>query len=143
MKIIILFVLFNLIYSQNKKIDFNPDLLNDPEPNWPQIVNPLSDSFESESAISSKNESIQADIEGFRVQVFATQDRRKAEGIKEELLFKLDENIYIIFEAPNYKVRIGNFLDRDDAEKLRIALVKESLSSSWIVRTKIQPEVKE
>ena len=143
MKIIILFLLFNLIYSQNKKIDFNPDLLNDPEPNWPQIVNPLSDSFESESIISSKNDSIQVDIEGFRVQVFATQDRKKAEGIKEELLFKFDENIYIIFEAPNYKVRIGNFLDRDDAEKLRMELVKESLSSSWIVRTKIQAEVKE
>ena len=143
MKIIILFLLFNLIYSQNKKIDFNPDLLNDPEPNWPQIVNPLSDSFESESAISSKNESIQADIEGFRVQVFATQDRRKAENIKEELSFKFGDNIYIIFEAPNYKVRIVNFLDRDDAEKLRIALVKENLSSSWIVRTKIQPKLKE
>ena len=143
MKIIILFVQFNLIYSQNKKIDFNPDLLNDPEPNWPQIVNPLSGSFESESIISSKNDSIQPDIEGFRVQVFATQDRRKAEGIKEELLFKFDDNIYIIFEAPNYKVRIGNFLDRDDAEKLRMELVKESLSSSWIVRTKIQAEVKE
>ena len=96
MKIIILFVLFNLIYSQNKKIGFNPDLLNDPEPNWPQIVNPLSDSFELESAISSKNESIQADIEGFRVQVFATQDRRKAEGIKEELSFKFDESIYTV-----------------------------------------------
>ena len=143
MKIIILFVLFNLIYSQNKKIDFNPDLLNDPEPNWPQIVNPLSDSFESESKISSKSDSIQADIEGFRVQVFATQDRKKAEGIKEELSFKFDESIYIIFEAPNYKVRIGNFLDRDDAEKLRMELVRESSSSSWIVRTKIQPEVKQ
>ena len=142
MKILILSVLFNLIYSQNKKIDFNPDLLNDPEPNWPQIVNPLSDSFESESAINSKNDSVQADIEGFRVQVFATQERRKAEGIKEELSFKFDENIYIIFEAPNYKIRIGNFLDRDDAEKLRMILVKENLSSSWIVRTKIKPEVK-
>ena len=77
------------------------------------------------------------------MQVFATQDRKKAEGIKEELSFKFDESIYIIFEAPNYKVRIGNFLDRDDAEKLRIELVKESLSSSWIVRTKIQAEGKE
>ena len=143
MKILILSLLFNLIYSQNKKIDFNPDLLNAPEPNWPKIVNPLSFSFESESAISLKNDSIQADIEGFRVQVFATQDRRKAEGIKEELSFKFDESIYIIFEAPNYKVRIGNFLDRDDAEKLRMELVKESLSSSWIVRTKIQAEIKE
>ena len=139
MKIIILFVLFNLIYSQNKKIDFNPDLLNDPEPNWPQIVNPLSGSFESESAISSKNDSVQADIEGFRVQVFATQDRRKAEGIKEELSFKLDESIYIIFEAPNYKVRIGNFIDRRKAENFRIELAKNGYSSAWIIRTKIDP----
>ena len=77
------------------------------------------------------------------MQVFATQDRRKAESLKEELSFKFDESIYIIFEAPNYKVRIGNFLDRNDAEKLRMELVKESLSSSWIVRTKIQAEIKE
>ncbi|MBD01518.1 MAG: hypothetical protein CMG45_00475 [Candidatus Marinimicrobia bacterium] len=143
MKIIIPILVFNLIYSQNKKIDFNPDLLIDPELNWPQIVNPLSSSFSSKVAISSNNDSIPADIEGFRVQVFATQDRRKAEDIKEELSFKIDEGIHIIFEAPNYKVRIGDFLDRDNAEKLRMTLVKEGLSSSWIVRTKIQPKLKE
>lgn len=143
MKIIISILVFNLIYSQNKKIDFNPDLLIDPELNWPQIVNPLSSSFSSEIAISSNNDSIPADIEGFRVQVFTTQDRQKAEDIKEELSFKLDGGIHIIFEAPNYKVRIGDFLDRNNAEKLRMVLVKEGLSSSWIVRTKIQPKIKE
>ena len=52
MKIIILFVLFNLIYSQNKKIDFNPDLLNDPD--WTQIgMNPFRHSYFYDKATGS------------------------------------------------------------------------------------------
>ncbi|MEC9006502.1 MAG: SPOR domain-containing protein [Candidatus Neomarinimicrobiota bacterium] len=139
MKTIFPILFFSLIYSQNKKIDFNPQLLNDPEPQWPQIMNPLS-SLDSKTISNSTSDSLLFDIEGFRVQVFATQDRNKAENVKKDLEIVNGEAVYIIFEAPNYKVRIGNFLDRDGAEKLRQELVKQNFPSSWIVRTRIQPE---
>ena len=139
MKTIFPILFFSLIYSQNKKIDFNPQLLNDPEPQWPQIMNPLS-SLDSKTISNSTSDSLLFDIEGFRVQVFATQDRNKAENVKKDLEIVIGEAVYIIFEAPNYKVRIGNFLDRDGAEKLRQELVKQNFPSSWIVRTRIQPE---
>ena len=141
MKTIFPILFFSLIYSQNKKIDFNPQLLNDPEPQWPQIMNPLS-SLDSKTISNSTSDSLLFDIEGFRVQVFATQDRNKAENVKKDLEIVIGEAVYIIFEAPNYKVRIGNFLDRDGAEKLRQELVKQNFPSSWIVRTRIQPESK-
>ena len=47
------------------------------------------------------------------------------------------EKIYIIFEAPNYKVRIGNYIDREDAEEVRSFLTNKGFPSAWIVRTKI------
>ena len=53
------------------------------------------------------------------------------------------DTVYTDFETPLYKLRIGNFLDRDDAEILRMRLVSLDFSSSWIVRTRIQPELKE
>ncbi len=140
MKTVLPILLFSLIYSQNKKIEFNPELLNDPEPQWPQIVNPLS-SFDSKTINNTISDSLLVEIEGFRVQIFATQDRNKAESIKIDLELAIAESVYIIFEAPNYKVRIGNFLDRDSAEKLRQELVKKNFPSSWIVRTRIQPMV--
>jgi len=139
MKTIFPILFFSLIYSQNKKIDFNPQLLNDPEPQWPQIMNPLS-SLDSKTISNTTSDSLLVEIEGFRVQVFATQDRNKAENVKKDLEIVIGEAVYIIFEAPNYKVRIGNFLDRDGAEKLRQELVKQNFPSSWIVRTRIQPE---
>tara|TARA_B100001989_G_C24365643_1_gene376766 strand:+ start:26 stop:451 length:426 start_codon:yes stop_codon:yes gene_type:complete len=141
MRYLLIFLQVSVLFSQNNA-SFNPDLLIDPEPRWPEILNPLSDNEVKTSASRSLDSNI-TEIEGFRVQIFATQDRNKADQLQEELALKFDEKIYVIFEAPNYKLRIGNFLDRDDAEILRMRLVSSDFPSSWIVRTRIQPELKE
>jgi len=141
MRYLLILLQVGVLFSQNNA-SFNPDLLVDPEPRWPEILNPLSDNEVRTSASRSLDSNI-TEIEGFRVQIFATQDRNKADQLQEELALKFDEKIYVIFEAPNYKLRIGNFLDRDDAEILRMRLVSSDFPSSWIVRTRIQPELKE
>lgn len=141
MRYLLILLQVSVLFSQNNA-SFNPDLLIDPEPRWPEILNPLSDNEVKTSASRSLDSNI-TEIEGFRVQIFATQDRNKADQLQEELALKFDEKIYVIFEAPNYKLRIGNFLDRDDAEILRMRLVSSDFPSSWIVRTRIQPELKE
>ena len=141
MRYLLIFLQVSVLFSQNNA-SFNPDLLIDPEPRWPEILNPLSDNEVKTGASRSLDSNI-TEIEGFRVQIFATQDRNKADQLQEELALKFDEKIYVIFEAPNYKLRIGNFLDRDDAEILRMRLVSSDFPSSWIVRTRIQPELKE
>tara|TARA_B100000575_G_scaffold69190_1_gene53617 strand:- start:113 stop:538 length:426 start_codon:yes stop_codon:yes gene_type:complete len=141
MRYLLILLQVGVLFSQNNA-SFNPDLLVDPEPRWPEILNPLSDNEVKTSSSRSLDSNI-TEIEGFRVQIFATQDRNKADQLQEELALKFDEKIYIIFEAPNYKLRIGDFLDRDDAEILRMRLVSSDFPSSWIVRTRIQPELKE
>ena len=141
MRYLLVLLQLGILFSQNNA-SFNPDLLVDPEPRWPEILNPLSDNDVETNAGKSLDSNI-TEIEGFRVQIFATQDRNKADQLQEELALKFDEKIYIIFEAPNYKLRIGDFLDRDDAEILRMRLVSSDYPSSWIVRTRIQPDLKE
>ena len=80
---------------------------------------------------------IQINDEGFRIQVFATRERANAERLVNELSVLYNEKIYIIFEAPNYKVRIGNYIDREDAEEVRSFLTNKGFPSAWIFRTKI------
>ena len=141
MKLLVLIFLPSIIFSQNNT-SFNPDILIDPELRWPEIMNPLTNNNFIESIDRSIDSNI-TEIEGFRVQVFATQDRAKADKLQKELALKFKENIYIIFEAPNYKLRIGDFLDRDEAEILRRELAGSNYPSSWIIRTKIQPVILE
>jgi len=57
---------------------------------------------------------------GFRVQVANTQNRDEANAVKAELLRRFpDEKSYLLYQAPNFRVRIGNFLTQKDAFQLR------------------------
>jgi hypothetical protein len=59
------------------------------------------------------------------VQVVNTNKRDDATRVKSELLSRFPEHkSYIMFQAPYFKVRIGNFLKREDAEKLRKQLMR-------------------
>lgn len=57
---------------------------------------------------------------GFRIQAANTQNRDEANAVKAELLRRFpDEKSYLLYQAPNFKVRIGNFLTQRDAFQLR------------------------
>ena len=111
MKFILIILSVSISFSQQKKIKFDANKLNDPKPNWPKISSPFS------SDVLNYNQTIDQD------------------SIIIEELFEY--KIYVIFEAPNYKVRIGDFIDRQKAEKFRKKLSGNGYSSAWIIRTKI------
>ena len=136
----ILFIIFStLLIAQDKKIKFDADKLIDPEPRWPIISSPLN----SQNLITNKVsiDSTQFIIEGYRVQILATKQLVNAEKLQKDLSSILNQKIYIVFEAPNYKVRVGNFIDRSKAENFRKNLIKEGYQSSWIIRTRIEPKI--
>ena len=136
-KLLIYFSILSIYFSQNK-LKLNPNKLNDPKINWPVIVNPINSEDETNDKVLSID-STTIVIEGFRVQLLATRDRFSAEKFQSELEQIYNEKIYIIFEAPNYKVRIGNFIDRQSAEKMRKDFSNKGYPSAWIIRTKIEP----
>jgi hypothetical protein len=52
----------------------------------------------------------------------------------------VSDSVYVDFEAPNYKVRIGDFIDRKSAESLQKGLVQMGYNSAWILRTRINSQ---
>jgi len=75
---------------------------------------------------------------GFRVQLASTSSRDDAFKMKTDLLLKFPvEKAYVIFQSPYFKVRIGNFLKKDDAEKFRKQYAKLLPQGVYIVEDAI------
>ena len=58
------------------------------------------------------------ELPGYRIQVLATTSLTTAKETKASFLqLYEDYKVSIVFEAPNYKVRIGNYVNRFDANR--------------------------
>jgi hypothetical protein len=75
---------------------------------------------------------------GYRVQVVSTSNRDQAFKIKGDLLSRFpDQKSYTLFQAPNFKVRIGNFLKKADAEKFKLQLMRMYTTGVFVVEDAI------
>lgn len=95
---------------------------------------PQIDSLIAKRLALSKNSRSGSSIEvsGFRVQVFSGLERQQAYA--EQAKFKVRfpaNNTYISYIQPNYRVRVGDFRTRLEAEKFMIEL-KRYYSSMFI-----------
>jgi hypothetical protein len=78
--------------------------------------------------------------DGFRVQVLASNSITKADSLSIILNSTLEDSVYVVYETPNYKVRIGDYVVREDADKMRQNLHKMGYRSAWVIRTRITPQ---
>ncbi len=76
---------------------------------------------------------------GYRVQVFAARDRDvAADAVGRLREQQVADPVYMEWVDPWYKVRVGDFTDRESAERLRDRLVELGFPEAWIVRTTIR-----
>lgn len=107
-----------------------------------QKSNALPNSF----VVDDIKESIQnmnSDV-GYRIQLISTSDRTKAQKVvadfndwifqNEAITYKAET--YIIFKQPNYRVHIGDFKTRIQANEF-IKAVKRRFSDAWIIQDTI------
>ena len=83
-------------------------------------------------------------VDGFRVQIYASnvQQRAKQEAteLQQRIESQLDMPVYILSEPPFWKVRVGNFHTREEANVYKASLLNlfpELISSTYIVPDKI------
>lgn len=80
------------------------------------------------------------EVDGFRVQLFASKDIERTTLEKSEAEFVFAREgvaVYIEFDSPMYKVRIGDCRSREEAEQLREIARRNGYPSAWIVKTKV------
>ena len=137
----LLFFSFCFIFAQ-KPNETNPKKLKDILPNWPIIVNNTLDDSTSFDIVL-KKDSTKYISEGYRVQILATRYFDYADSLAISISSKIIDSVYVEFETPNYKVRAGDFIDRDSAELLQQKLLNMGYKSAWILRTKITAQIAE
>ena len=79
---------------------------------------------------------------GNRIQIFSSSNNRlEAVRAKSEFLREFPEiKSYLVYQAPNYKVRVGDFLDRLQANK-ELLIIKESFPNAFLVKGEIEPKI--
>ena len=73
--------------------------------------------------------------EGWRVQLSANSTLADADGRARGARAKFTEPVYVEYEPPFYKVRVGDFLTRPEAESMATRARAEGYEGAWVVET--------
>ena len=80
------------------------------------------------------------EVEGFRVQILATQGIEAATLQQQRAVDRFsdrDYKVYLIYEAPLYRLRIGDAINRKEAEDIRDIAKERGYDEAFIVRSKV------
>ena len=96
-----------------------------------------------DEAVYGKREMVE--IDGFRVQVYSSNQQQTAKGealeLEARLKDKVNQTIYVQYLPPFWKVRIGDFRTYEEAKeykKLFVQQFPDLMGDTYIVRDKIQ-----
>ncbi|MEX2380724.1 MAG: SPOR domain-containing protein [Vicingaceae bacterium] len=83
-------------------------------------------------------------LKGYKVQIFSGNSRWEASKVKSEFISAYPKlpTPDLIYHAPNFKLRVGNYRDRFEAEK-NLRLLKEKFPSAFLVKDQINIEYKD
>jgi hypothetical protein len=111
-----------------------PELYPVPSPGFDAIKDSLIASRRGTAGGFDSSSFSQAPIDVYRVQVFTS--RLYVEANRERLLaeeiFSLP--VYLDFEVPYYKVRVGDFATREEAEKIIPEMTRIGYPETWVAR---------
>jgi cell division septation protein DedD len=72
-------------------------------------------------------------IPGWRVQIHAFPTMANAEAAAAKARQHFTEPVYVEYQAPMYKVRVGDFLTKDDARLMVNRAKAENYTQAWVV----------
>lgn len=73
--------------------------------------------------------------DGYRVQVLSTDNIDEANLVRSEIYVQTSrKEVYVIFEPPFYKVKVGDFTSNSEAENLRFRLNQLGYTESKVVQ---------
>lgn len=79
---------------------------------------------------------------GFRIQVINSPDRQKVFAAKAKVYQEFpDLKPYLLYQAPNYKLRVGNFKTQEEAEEMQKQMAQFFPSGLYVIRDIIEVRV--
>lgn len=82
-------------------------------------------------------------MNGFRILVINTNDRNKVFAAKARIYQSYPElKPYLMYQPPNYKLKVGNFKTKEEAEEYRKELSRDFPAGLYVIRDiiEVKPE---
>jgi hypothetical protein len=82
-------------------------------------------------------------MNGFRILVINTNDRNKVFAAKARIYQSYPElKPYLMYQPPNYKLKVGNFKTKEEAEEYRKELARDFPTGLYVIRDiiEVKPE---
>lgn len=75
--------------------------------------------------------------QGFRIQVFASPSIDEATSMKNSVQLMVSDSVYVVYDPPVYKVRVGDYVSRLDANKMLSFMLDRGFPDAWVVADRI------
>ncbi len=74
----------------------------------------------------------------YRVQIFTSRFLQEAERVRDEATTKFEETVHMDFDAPYYKVRIGDFETMEEGERFLGQVRDLGYTDVWLVKVRLE-----
>jgi hypothetical protein len=78
-------------------------------------------------------------VYGFRVQIFASSTEENASRVASDAREMFTDRIYVEYVSPYYKVRVGDYLTREEVEPLKNKALSLGYRGAFVVETMVMP----
>lgn len=77
------------------------------------------------------------ETQGFRIQIYASASIDEATAAQRVLRDKVPDSVYVVYDPPVYKVRVGDYASRLEANQRLTRVVNIGYDDAWVVADKI------
>ena len=135
-KFILILVLNTLALCQDSLYWFDFSTLPKSTPKTARILDQIFEESQFLILDSIRNK-MNSTKDGYRLQIHDALTVSNANKTLKKYKKKLPDSLYIVFEAPFYKIRYGNYTSKKIAEEEKENLQKQGFKDIWIVKSRI------
>ena len=133
---IIIITLKGLLNAQDSLYWFDMSKVRDSIPYTPKVLDKVFGTSQLKILDSLKNIQVST-REGFRLQIFESSSADEANRVLKKFNKSFSDSLYMIFEAPLYKIRYGNYITKQEAEDVKKDLRNKGYKNIWVVKSRI------
>ena len=133
---IIIITLKGLLNAQDSLYWFDMSKVRDPIPYTPKVLDKVFGTSQLKILDSLKNIQVST-REGFRLQIFESSSADEANRVLKKFNKIFSDSLYMIFQAPLYKIRYGNYITKQQAEDVKKDLRNKGYKNIWVVKSRI------
>ena len=138
MRLILPIILFQrILFAQDSLFWFDMSKVRDPIPKTPIIMDKIFGLSQFTMIDSLKKIKIST-LDGFRLQLYESSSAEQANKIMNKYSFSLKDSLYLVFDAPLYKIRYGNYVTKSEAEIEKNNLKQKGYKTAWVVKSRIE-----